>query len=122
PRGRGLRPAAQAMRRCRRGVAIAARYGGEESAVIPPRTAMLDAHAVAEGIRHDIGEVRVVHDGRVVGVSASLGVACFPESGAAEAGNLVERADAALYRAKAAGKNRVELYWREAAFLQARSP
>jgi diguanylate cyclase (GGDEF)-like protein len=114
---RVLRDVAQAMRRCLRGVDIAARYGGEEFAVILPRTAMLDAHAVAERIRHDIGEVRVVHDGRVVGVSASLGVACFPESGAADAGNLVERADVALYRAKAAGKNRVELYWREAPFV-----
>ncbi len=118
---RVLRDVAQAMRRCLRGVDIAARYGGEEFAVILPRTAMLEAHAVAERIRHDIGEVRIVHDGRVVGVSASLGVACFPESGAAEAGHLVERADVALYRAKAAGKNRVELYWRQAPFVQARS-
>jgi diguanylate cyclase (GGDEF)-like protein len=117
---RVLRDVSQAVRRCLRGVDIAARYGGEEFAVILPRTAMLDAHAVAERIRHDIGEVRVVHDGRVVGVSASLGVACFPESGAADAGNLVERADVALYRAKAAGKNRVELYWREAPFVTAR--
>jgi diguanylate cyclase (GGDEF)-like protein len=119
---RVLRDVARAMRRCLRGVDIAARYGGEEFAAILPRTAMLDAHAVAERIRRDIGEVRVVHDGRVVGVSASLGVACFPESSDGEAGRLVELADVALYRAKAAGKNRVELYWREAHVPQARSP
>ena len=44
-------------------------------------------------------------------MTASLGIASYPDSGAADATQLVERADIALYRAKATGKNRVELYW-----------
>jgi diguanylate cyclase (GGDEF)-like protein len=108
---RVLREVAQSMRRNMRGVDIAARYGGEEFAFILPRTAMIDAHAVAERIRADLTEVRIVASGLVVPVTASLGVASYPDSGAADAAQLLERADVALYRAKATGKNRVELFW-----------
>ena len=44
-------------------------------------------------------------------VTASLGIAAFPESKASDGTDLVRRADRALYRAKRMGKNRVELYW-----------
>jgi diguanylate cyclase (GGDEF)-like protein len=44
-------------------------------------------------------------------VTASFGIAAFPESGAETAEELVRRADRALYRAKKTGKNRVELFW-----------
>ena len=47
----------------------------------------------------------------VIGVTASFGIAAFPESEAADAEDLVRRADRAVYRAKKMGKNRVELYW-----------
>ena len=84
---------------------------GRGVAFILPRTAMIDAHAVAERIRADLEEVRIVTNGVVVPVTASLGVASYPDSGATDAAQLLERADIALYRAKATGKNRVELYW-----------
>src|SRR5262245_36026749 len=108
---RVLREVAATMRRSLRGVDIAARYGGEEFAFILPRTGIVDAHAVAERIRHDVSEARIAHEGSVVAITASLGIACFPESGPDDVHGLLERADVALYRAKAAGKNRVELFW-----------
>jgi diguanylate cyclase (GGDEF)-like protein len=109
---RVLREVAQSMKRNLRGVDIAARYGGEEFAFILPRTGIVDAHAVAERIRHDVADVRIAHDGRVVRVTASLGISCYPDSAPGhDVTLLIERADIALYRAKTSGKNRVELYW-----------
>jgi diguanylate cyclase (GGDEF)-like protein len=111
---RVLQDAAQTMRAAMRGVDIASRYGGEEFAFILPRTGIVDAHAVAERVRSDLAELRVAVGGsQVLRITVSIGVACFPESGADDADDLLRRADIALYRAKAAGKNRVELYWPE---------
>jgi diguanylate cyclase (GGDEF)-like protein len=94
-----------------RGVDLAARYGGEELAFLLPRTSVIDAHAVAERIREAVATYPLV-DGNgkpCRGVTASLGVAGWTESGEAAPSTLVARADAALYRAKASGKNRVEI-------------
>ena len=88
-----------------RGVDLAARYGGEELAFLLPRTSLADAHAVAERIRAAIAE----HGFGGLTITASLGVAGWTEAGVHDPERLVERADAALYRAKAAGKNRVEI-------------
>jgi diguanylate cyclase (GGDEF)-like protein len=112
---RVLREVAQVMRKSMRGVDIAARFGGEEFAFILPRTSIVDAHAMAERIRADVSEARVQAGGLVLKVTASLGVACYPESGEVDTSELIRRADIALYRAKATGKNRVELYWAEQA-------
>jgi diguanylate cyclase (GGDEF)-like protein len=93
-----------------RGVDLAARYGGEELAFLLPRTSLADAHAVAERIREAIATYSLVESGRAgMRVTASLGIAGWDESGAGDAPALVARADAALYRAKALGKNRVEI-------------
>ena len=48
---------------------------------------------------------------QALSVTASFGIAAFPESKAADGEDLVRRADRALYRAKKTGKNRVELFW-----------
>jgi diguanylate cyclase (GGDEF)-like protein len=111
---RVLREIAHVIKRNMRGIDIAARYGGEEFAFILPRTGLVDAHGVAERIRADIADHRVVlTDQTVVRVTASLGVAGFPESGEGDAAAIVSRADVALYRAKSTGKNRVEIFWAE---------
>jgi diguanylate cyclase (GGDEF)-like protein len=102
---RVLREAAALAARQLRGVDLAARYGGEELAFLLPRTSLIDAHAVAERIRTTICN----HDFAGLRITASLGVAGWTESGVDDPGSLVARADAALYRAKAAGKNRVEI-------------
>jgi diguanylate cyclase (GGDEF)-like protein len=102
---RALRGVAQVAERQLRGVDLAARYGGEELAFLLPRTSLADAHAVAERIRAAIA----AHDFGGLKITASLGVAGWTEAGVTDPERLVERADAALYRAKAAGKNRVEI-------------
>jgi diguanylate cyclase (GGDEF)-like protein len=108
---RVLRGVASIVKANMRGVDTAARYGGEEIALILPRTEMVSALNQAERIRVAIAEHRVATETGVIGVTASFGIAAFPESGAQTAEDLVKRADRALYRAKKTGKNRVELFW-----------
>ena len=82
--------------------------------MILPRTEMVGAYTLAERIREAIAELRITTDEeppKALAVTASLGIAAFPESKAASGEDLVRRADRALYRAKKTGKNRVELFW-----------
>lgn len=110
---RVLRDVATIVKQQMRGVDTAARYGGEELALILPRTELVSALNQAERVRVALADHRVAtgDDGPVLAVTASFGIAAFPESGAQTAEELVRRADRALYRAKKSGKNRVELYW-----------
>ena len=102
---RALREVAALAASQLRGVDLAARYGGEELAFLLPRTNLADAHAVAERIRAAVEG----HAFDGLHITASLGVAGWTEAGVEMPERLVERTDAALYRAKAAGKNRVEI-------------
>jgi len=111
---RVLRAVAQTVKQQMRGVDTAARYGGEEIAIVLPRTEMVAALNQAERIRAAIADLRVTAEGGsgpAIGVTASFGIAAYPESGAVAVEDLVRRADRALYRAKKSGKNRVELFW-----------
>src|SRR5438045_946210 len=115
---RVLRTIATTIKSQMRGVDTAARYGGEELALILPRTEMVSAYNVGERIRAAIAEQRVTTDGdppQALGVTVSFGIASYPESGAESGEDLVRRADRALYRAKRMGKNRVELFWSDEA-------
>ncbi len=89
---------------CRK-VDISARYGGEEFAIIAPSTPKLGAEQVAERARHAIA----AHDWGPDHLTVSAGVATYPGD-ATDVGELVRRADEALYLAKARGKNQVQLY------------
>jgi diguanylate cyclase (GGDEF)-like protein len=86
-----------------------ARYGGEEMAVILPQTDVNGAQLLAERMRSAIEALRINRlDGEgVLNVTASFGVASLPTC-ASDKDALIAEADAALYRAKRAGKNRVE--------------
>lgn len=115
---RVLRGIAHVVKSQMRGVDTAARYGGEEIAVILPRTEMVNAYNVGERIRGAIADLRITTDSdplQVLRVTASFGIAAYPESGAIDGEDLVRRADRALYRAKKTGKNRVELFWADEA-------
>jgi diguanylate cyclase (GGDEF)-like protein len=109
---RVLRAVAAAVQSQMRGVDTAARYGGEELALILPGAEMLAAYALAERIRVAIAAVQIPESPETsLGVTASFGVATHPDSRAGSPEDVVRRADKALYRAKQTGKNRVELYW-----------
>jgi diguanylate cyclase (GGDEF)-like protein len=86
---------------------LVARIGGEEFAVWLPRTSLSGAVEVAERIRRSIGHTTWLWHGEPVSLSASCGVAAYPES-TADWRNLPAVADAALYRAKEGGRDRVE--------------
>jgi len=94
-------------RRAFREVDFAARYGGEEFIVILRRAGLKEAADVAaERIRKKIEETKFEWEGKPIAVTVSLGVAEL-HSGENVPDPMVHRADAALYKAKEAGKNRV---------------
>jgi diguanylate cyclase (GGDEF)-like protein len=91
-----------------RGIDEPARYGGEEFAVALPETSTEGAVELAERIRERIEAevVPLIEEDGEVRITASLGLATLPGS-AANAHELIAKADAALYEAKRSGKNRV---------------
>ena len=103
-----LRRVADALRFCaRRSVDLVARYGGEEFAVILPNTTDVGASLVAEEIRTVVNALEIAHAQSAVSehVTLSLGVACMQPTVNAPPSILIAVADAALYKAKAAGRN-----------------
>jgi diguanylate cyclase (GGDEF)-like protein len=100
---------ARCLRSLSRDIDEPARYGGEELAVILPQTDLSGAELLAERMRATIAELRIKRlDGSgTLRVTASFGVAALPQSASGKE-SLIAAADAALYRAKRAGKNRVE--------------
>ncbi|KPA22766.1 Phytochrome-like protein cph2 [Shimia sp. SK013] len=87
------------------------RYGGEEFALILPETSGKDARKIAERIRKSIaGHTTDCSDDLTLIVTCSFGVASATTDHSDDPSRLLERADAALYRAKANGRNRVECH------------
>jgi diguanylate cyclase (GGDEF)-like protein len=88
---------------------LVARFGGEEFAVLLPGTGPEGALHVADTLRRAVGARAMAHEGNTAGiVTISAGVATLDPASAVrpDARGLVEAADAALYRAKAGGRNR----------------
>jgi diguanylate cyclase (GGDEF)-like protein len=104
-----LKEIARVLQEESRDIDFPARYGGEEMSVILPQTDIGGAAMLAERMREAIEELRVRRlDGAgVLKMTASFGVAALPGS-ATDKRYLIAVADEALYRAKRAGKNRVE--------------
>ena len=87
---------------------LAGRMGGDEFVVVMPCHDVAGAAAIAARLVGVLSQP--VHaEGREMPSSVSIGVACAPEHGTA-ASELLRHANAALYRAKASGRNRVELF------------
>jgi diguanylate cyclase (GGDEF)-like protein len=84
---------------------IIGRLGGEEFAVLLPNTAQMSAMKAAEKLRAAVEYIRIPMQGRVIKLTASFGVASLDYT-TRDADTLLERADEALYDAKAAGRNR----------------
>jgi diguanylate cyclase len=86
---------------------IACRYGGEEFLLLLPGMPLAVAKARAQDICHQVGALRLSAEGVALQVFVSVGVAEAPQN-ATDAASLIRQADAALYRAKDMGRNRVE--------------
>lgn len=99
---------ADVIRQTVRRTDIAARYGGEEIVVLLPNTDIRAATAIAEKIRKDIEATILMFEQESIRVTVSIGIACSHEP-TADFKHVLEAADKALYRAKAGGRNRVEL-------------
>ncbi|MBA3384433.1 MAG: GGDEF domain-containing protein [Actinobacteria bacterium] len=101
-----LRAVGDLLRASSRDVDVAARLGGEEFAMLLPQTDLEGGAALAERVREGLSALELQTPGgeRLV-VTASFGVASYPPTDTVE--QLLRVADSALYRAKAAGKDRV---------------
>ena len=103
-----IRSVAHVLQTTIKGRDVAARFGGDEFAILLPQTTLAGAVTLAEQIRESVARGRIHRaDGResVGEVTLSVGVAVAASGESLEA--LVERADAAMYAAKRSGRNRV---------------
>jgi diguanylate cyclase (GGDEF)-like protein len=87
---------------------LVVRYGGEEIVVLLADTGPAPAGNVAEHLRRAVYDKPVDAFGKSIRVSISIGVAVFPSSRVNNGEELYNEADKAMYRAKEAGRNRVE--------------
>jgi diguanylate cyclase (GGDEF)-like protein len=102
-----LRELGGLLTRSIRGGDVASRVGGEELLILLPDAELEGALARAEQIRLSVSDLEIRHQDRPIGpITVSIGVAVFPQHGRV-AEVLLRASDAALYRAKHQGRNRV---------------
>jgi len=92
---------------------LAGRFGGEEFALLLPQTRAVDALRIAERVRANIAGLRIIAPGASGGervhVTVSIGVAALDSGSRREFADLMAAADAAMYRAKAGGRDQVQM-------------
>jgi diguanylate cyclase (GGDEF)-like protein len=92
---------------------LAGRFGGEEFALMLPQTRSADAFRIAERVRASIAALTIIAPGEAGGervhVTVSIGVAALDAGGQRKLADLMAAADAALYRAKASGRDQVQM-------------
>jgi diguanylate cyclase (GGDEF)-like protein len=105
---RALTAIARVLSQTLRDVDTAARYGGEEFALLLPDTDAAGAGEVANRCLRRIAKAPIdVGEGPSLSLTASMGVAAFPDYSVVRVEDLLRRADGALYQAKEGGRNRV---------------
>jgi diguanylate cyclase (GGDEF)-like protein len=103
-----LRAVAEVLSARKRAVDSCFRYGGEELALLLPRTDLEGGAELAERLREAVASKKIEWQGTLIPITISCGVAAFPTS-ADSAVSLLAAADGALYAAKAAGRNCVRV-------------
>lgn len=102
-----LKAVVERLRQSLRTNDLLSRFGGDEFLLLCPGVGPRVAATIASRVLERIAREPVAHEGELIQVTASLGVACSQSGSLSTLGYLVKRADAALRRAKLAGKNRV---------------
>ena len=98
------------LTQCQRESDICGRLGGEEFAILLPSAGLEDARMFAEKIRMRLAETPVMFEGEMIAMTASFGAVGVESASGGELilEDMLRHADAALYRAKQGGRNRVE--------------
>jgi two-component system cell cycle response regulator len=104
-----LRQLGEQLRREVRSVDAVARYGGEEFVIVLPETGSHGALVFAERLKQRVAQQPFGSEEQPVRLTISIGVASFPDQRVTSPDSLLALADAALYRAKADGRNLVRL-------------
>lgn len=104
-----LRQAGRSLTEMVRGSDVLARYGGEEFVILVNEPSVKGLEKIAERLRSRIEQERFILNGKMIGVTISVGTAiCVPGRSDSNAGSeLVQAADEAMYEAKQGGRNRV---------------
>ncbi|MEK7548507.1 MAG: GGDEF domain-containing protein [Patescibacteria group bacterium] len=100
-----LKEVAKLIRLSLRGIDVVGRWGGEEIVVGLVGADLTNAQQIAENLRQKIGQLELRSDNSIITVTASFGVASLGEDQSLD--DLIQAADAALYRAKKSGRNKV---------------
>jgi diguanylate cyclase (GGDEF)-like protein len=87
-----------------------ARWGGEEFVVLLPGAALDEASSIGERIRRRVEADPFVAGGETIAITVSLGISGYSRASIDSPEQLIEQADAALYRAKAEGRNRLAVH------------
>jgi diguanylate cyclase len=104
-----IRATSRTLKECMRTTDIAGRYGGEEFTVILIDTGIEGARIFAERLRTTIESQPVIHDGKEISYTISLGLAEFGEN-MSDHEKWIECSDQALYQAKEGGRNQSVVY------------
>jgi diguanylate cyclase (GGDEF)-like protein len=108
-----LKEIANALNTLLRDYDLAGRFGGEEFSLLLPQTRAVDAFRIAERVRASIAGLSIIAPGATGGervhVTVSIGVAALDSGSKRELSELLAAADAALYRAKAGGRDQVQM-------------
>lgn len=103
-----LKSVAQTIKNSLRGKEMIARFGGEEFIIIFPNTTTKEAFERVEFLRNEIAN-NIISDNNIsASVTASFGIACFPETSVDDV-SLIRDADNALYKAKESGRNCIRI-------------
>jgi diguanylate cyclase (GGDEF)-like protein len=108
-----LKAIADTLRSTLRDYDLAGRFGGEEFSLLLPQTRAADAFRIAERVRADVAALSIIAPGSAGGqrvqMTVSVGVAALDSGSSRGLSGLVAMADAALYRAKASGRDQVQM-------------